>query len=199
MSAYLYSLNFPNGKRYIGMSKNAAKRFKSHACAASNAGELPVHKAIRKFAGKVELQILCVGSREYILDMEVAAIAAYDTQNRKFGYNSTAGGDGASVGNKNVLGKHWVCSEETKRRVSESKIGNKHCVGRKLRQSHAAALLASNVSRKGEFWITDGEASAKCKCESLIPDGWHKGRVGKAPSEETRLKMSAAQKKRHLQ
>lgn len=87
----LYSLNFSNGKRYIGVSKNPQRRFQNHRRHAAQYYNLPVHNAIRKH-GSPELQILCIGSVEYITELETKAIEAYQTQDRRFGYNVSPGG-----------------------------------------------------------------------------------------------------------
>lgn len=46
-------------------------------------------------------EIICVGNKEYILELEVKAISAYKTRNKSFGYNIKEGGQsgrGYSVG-----------------------------------------------------------------------------------------------------
>lgn len=108
---YLYSLNFPNGKIYLGVSINTQNRFKQHLSSKRNT---VVKKAISKH-GPPEIQILCEGPRDYILELEVKAIAAFKTQDRKFGYNVSPGGEFGPI-----IGR--IVSEETRNRLRESSL-----------------------------------------------------------------------------
>ena len=89
---YLYSLNFPNGKKYIGVStKPKHKRIYQHCEKANKGLTHPLYAAIRKY-GKPKVLVLCAGSADYISDLEIKAITIFRTQDRKFGYNIAFGG-----------------------------------------------------------------------------------------------------------
>lgn len=84
---WLYSLNFPNGKRYFGISSNMRKRKIGHLVDMRAGSELPLHRALRKFGpDSVEWKPLVLGPRSYI-------IVAYRTRERAYGYNVGLGGE----------------------------------------------------------------------------------------------------------
>lgn len=91
----LYQIEFPNGKKYIGISKHSAeKRFAGHK-KDSKDGKLIVHNAIRK-CGKENCKVVTLvvaNDIEYLKDLEIKAIAAFNTKYPN-GYNCTKGGDG---------------------------------------------------------------------------------------------------------
>jgi hypothetical protein len=91
---FLYELLFPNGKRYLGISKDPALRFENHTkCAAKRTHNYPVYCAMRKYGCEnVKLRVLCEGRRDYIAALEVKAIASFGTTNRRHGYNLCLGG-----------------------------------------------------------------------------------------------------------
>lgn len=90
----LYQLTFPNGKKYIGISTDAKRRFIAHKCGAAAGKSGPLRNAIRKYgADSVSLQVLAIGHDDYIAEMEIKAIEAFNTRDIKFGYNVAVGGD----------------------------------------------------------------------------------------------------------
>lgn len=126
MSYWLYRLQFPNGKIYLGISCAPAKRFSQHARRTITGSRLPVHCAFRKYgAENVLLELLCCGERKYIADLEVKMIAALLSQDRRYGYNVTPGGDLSPMTSKEVREKVSTAmrkrmadaDEETKRRI----------------------------------------------------------------------------------
>ena len=89
----LYEFSFPNGKSYIGISKDPVQRWKDHKREAENGHEFAVYCAIRKYGWENVLKrVLVVGPREYIKSLEIAAISAFGTLSPG-GYNVTLGGD----------------------------------------------------------------------------------------------------------
>ena len=87
---YLYSLTFPNRKRYIGYTMRPRGRMQSHKSPGCNPTSL-VRRAISKF-GLPKMQVLCVGRRKYIATLEAKAIEAFKTYLPKYGYNGMIGG-----------------------------------------------------------------------------------------------------------
>lgn len=114
MSHELYALDFPNGKRYVGISQDATHRWRAH----QNLSCQIVHRAIKKFgADKVSFRILAVGERAYILALEVAAIVAFDCR-VPHGYNVGLGGEHSPVeGIGHSAASRAKMSESQKRRV----------------------------------------------------------------------------------
>jgi group I intron endonuclease len=90
---HLYSLDFPNGKRYVGISQNIRKRHREHRAIQNKKPHLLLAKAILKY-GLPPMRILCVGERPYIASLEIKAISAFQTRDHKYGYNISFGGDG---------------------------------------------------------------------------------------------------------
>jgi group I intron endonuclease len=110
----LYKLTAPNGLLYIGASSNARRRWVEHNARAKAGSNINIHKAILEFGWKnFKKEILAVGPTEYIYDLEIKAIQAYNTM-YPFGYNMTYGGRTSPMIIKSIA-----------RRVSVSKTGTK--------------------------------------------------------------------------
>lgn len=91
----IYKLNFPNGKCYVGQSKNILRRIREHNC--SNK-QYAVSKAIQKYGKREEFELLEEISPEkveYINKRERYYINFYNSTVHNNGYNITLGGDGA--------------------------------------------------------------------------------------------------------
>lgn len=95
-SWFLYKVtNMLDNKIYIGVTKNFEKRKKQHI---QNTKQLKglLSRAINKY-GKENFifEIICEGSEEYIYDLEIKAIVAYNSNvTTGHGYNLSAGGKG---------------------------------------------------------------------------------------------------------
>ena len=196
---YLYCLDFPNGKKYVGLSNDPVKRLRLHRFFARE-GRLPVNAAFRKH-GAPQLRILCVGDRTYIAELEIKAIAAFRTREQEFGYNVSLGGElspslvpelaaraglarrgrphsaehRARIAAANTGRTH---TPEARANMSAAKMGNKYNQGRSLPSETRAKISAAHIGmpnpRKG------------------IPTGRPGPNKGKSPSAETRAKISAA-------
>lgn len=141
MICYLYELLFENGKRYIGISYQPKKRFREHCREAVRNSQLPVHCAMRVM--KVEQNILVSGARDYIVDLEVMAIAIYRTVDRNCGYNVTSGGETCPMWGM----RH---TEKTKAKMRASHKG-------KPKSPEWAAKIGA--SRRGKFWNKEQRAN----------------------------------------
>lgn len=86
---YLYKIiNKVNQKIYIGMTCRPEVRFKEHCSRYSTCTKL--RNSIQKYGVEnFRYEVLCIGSEEYILDLEEKAIIAYDSINN--GYNLVLG------------------------------------------------------------------------------------------------------------
>lgn len=116
--AYLYCIEFPNRKKYIGMARHPWNRFAEHKRQARIGSMLPVHRAIRKYGEEsISLTILLEGSRSYIQLMEIKTIEEFQTKSHAKGYNITNGGDGGTLGLK--------ASDVTKRKMSLAHKGRR--------------------------------------------------------------------------
>lgn len=127
--AILYKLDFPNGKSYIGITRETLKRrLDRHITYARNGKKFLISKAIRKY-GELGFasKILAIGEFDYIKDLEIKAISVYETFGGK-GYNMTNGGEG-------MLGV--TPSKDTRNKISMSLLG------RELTAEHKANISKS--------------------------------------------------------
>ncbi|MGY6156628.1 GIY-YIG nuclease family protein [Paraburkholderia graminis] len=91
MKHYLYQIkNKTNGKAYIGVTKDPVNRWRQHTQKTITV-PTPVHTAIQ-IEGKdnFEFEVLCVGEKAYLKDVEEAAILALGTL-EPYGYNKAIG------------------------------------------------------------------------------------------------------------
>ena len=162
--------NLRNGKCYVGQSVNIERRFGEHKRGGQRAAIL-VSRALAKY-GKASFafEVLEVCPEDNLHTREAHWIIALDCV-KPNGYNLTTGGEG---------GRHL---EETRKRISESLIGNKRSVGRKFPDEHRQKISDAHKGRK----LSD-EHRQKIS-ESL---------KGKKASAEARRKMSEASKKENL-
>lgn len=170
----LYSLNFPNGKKYIGMSVNAAMRFDQHINAARrNKIKRPVYSAIRKHG--CVLQVLCVGSDKYIEDLEVKAIAVYGTQNIRHGYNITAGGEGVGGWHPSAATRAKHVANALKQMADpvarERLRGNTHALGKRYKHKtvRTPEYCAKKAASTKAQWNKRG---ARKKLGAAMRAGW---------------------------
>jgi len=93
---YLYKItNLVNGKLYIGVTKNLSARKKQHFYNPNQNKNSIIKKAVNKYGPEnFSFDVLCVGSKEYIYDLEVKAISAFNTVEN--GYNIKPGGAGGT-------------------------------------------------------------------------------------------------------
>ena len=142
-SVYVHT-NKVNGKRYVGItSQQPEKRWLNGRGYDSH---LPIGRAIEKYGWEnFEHDILYsdVTERE-AKELEASLIKLYSTQDKQYGYNLTAGGDGLSgfhhtdeakrkmsvqkkASNHPNYGKHL--REITRSKISEKLIGNSNSAG----------------------------------------------------------------------
>ncbi len=155
----LYELLFPNGKRYFGITVHTARtRFwYGHVNSAKYGSKFPIHCAIRKY-GKENVQIntKVIGKLSYIKLLEISAITAYQTIDRRYGYNRSPGGDLSPMLNPDVVAR--MAEALTGRKLSAEhceKIG-KRSRGRTISQETKDKIAAAKKGKK---------RSAECKAK----------------------------------
>lgn len=117
---------------YIGIAKNTRKRWQEHVHSSVTGSRCALHSAIRKYGfDSFKKEILVTSTFAYVKELEIKAIAAYDTM--KTGYNLTAGGDGTNG---------YAHTEETKQRVSAAQKG------RTFTEEHKRKLSEARKGRK---------------------------------------------------
>jgi group I intron endonuclease len=129
--------NKVNKKRYIGLDKYMwdHNRWFGHRCdlRANRHKNAHLQASWNKY-GEESFEYFeierCVS--EKMSEREIYYIKKYRTRNEKYGYNLTNGGDG---------NHGWTPSEETKRKISESHMGEKNPnYGKKLNDKQKASL-----------------------------------------------------------
>lgn len=99
-SCFLYKItNLVNGKLYIGITNRPETRRREHLYGKRTGSVSLIKQAVLKYGpDNFKFEVICEGSREYIVDLEMKAIALYDTINA--GYNIRAGGEDHGSGHK---------------------------------------------------------------------------------------------------
>lgn len=136
---YCYEIkNLVNGKRYFGITNNPKQRWDEHRRTKSS---ILCH-AFKKYDIKnFRFTIICAGSLEYIKDLEIRAIAYFNTQVPS-GYNITSGGDGVW---------DYRHSKETRKKISQANRGRKcpmtgkHHTVEAIEKIRAAALTSNGM------------------------------------------------------
>ncbi len=179
MAWQLYVLEFPNGKRYFGItSKGLARRWAQHRVQARGRSRLPVHAAIRKYGvDEVLLRTAVVGEKDYILALEVAAIARFGTRDREHGYNVSLGGDTSPASAPEVAAK-----------ISSSRQGIV------FTQEHRSNLSLSHQGKKQSQETIDrraaktrGQIRSRDFCDRMVEVN-----TGRQVSDESRERMRIA-------
>ena len=89
---FLYRITLPDGRAYIGVSKNPCKRFGEHCRNSSR--RCYIDQTIREVGKEnVIFQVLVGGARSFIYELEKKAIAKFRTR-WPFGFNVSLGGVG---------------------------------------------------------------------------------------------------------
>lgn len=121
MTYSVYEHICPNGKRYIGITRQEPERRWGKNGIGYRAHNQHFYNAILKYGwSNITHNIIASGlSKEDACKMEQFFVAFYNTCNREFGYNKSTGGEAPSAG------VHRTLSEETKRKISEAQKGKK--------------------------------------------------------------------------
>ena len=182
----VYCHLFPNGKRYIGITKQRlAIRFKN----GYGYQRCPIMwKAIQKYKWRnIEHNVLFENlTKEEAETKEIELIAKYKSNDRKFGYNIANGG--------NCIG---TVSEETKKIISNKNKGkpNKY-KGMPRSEETKRKIRESKKIYWNEYYKTNGGKPKKEKKKSNIDTRFKKGDIsywkGKKFNEEYRKKLSEA-------
>ena len=113
---YIYKIEFPNGKVYIGLTTTSLKRRKSghRNCAKGNDTRI-LYNALRRYTMEDTFELMEIDTadtEEELCEKEIMYISKYNSFDIKYGYNMTLGGEGTNG---------WVPTQEQKRKNSETK------------------------------------------------------------------------------
>jgi group I intron endonuclease len=149
----LYQFLFPNGKKYIGITRQVPKiRWKNGQAYTRN---FYLYNAITKYGWEtIEKTVLYSElTKEEAEQLEIETIKNNLSSNKEFGYNISLGGNckGAhSLETREKLSrinKGKKMSEETKEKQRKRMMGNKYNLGRKMSNEKKATLLKVNSKK----------------------------------------------------
>lgn len=204
-----------NDKQYVGITKHTSnKRWRSHIRIAKAGRKAPFHCAIRAFGKDSFLvqEIACSKNWEDLEQIERLVIAQYKTQ-IPYGYNVTSGGDGGDT----FSGR--VHSEETKRRMSESRLAlpdkvRRHALGQKrspeavqrmreAQKGHLSSIernakISATLTGKPGTWLGRSHSDTSKKKISESKTGKSLPTKGVPKSEEAKAAMRAGWARKRL-
>ena len=171
IKGYIYCVTcLPTGKLYFGQTvMSIEERWRHHKGSTQRGSDHKFHRAIRKYGEEnftVEEVLTVSAPTKDILKkkldyVEMRLIKRFNT--KIDGYNSTDGGDGGLLG--------YVFSEETKRKISLSRIGAKNPnFGKHLSKEHRRKI---SEAQKGKVSPTRGKLclrNIKENFQFLIPE-----------------------------
>ena len=142
MTVYMHE-NITNGKVYIGKtSTDVQKRWGNNGIGYKK--QQYFWRAIQKYGwdGFNHIIVATDRTKEEADRIEIGLIKLFDSTNPDKGYNITAGGEGTNG---------WHPSDETKKKISESKIGeNNYWYGKKLSDEHKNAISIGHIGKKAK-------------------------------------------------
>ena len=194
---WVYIHTCPNGKKYVGITtaskperrwlKGNGYRYNDH-----------FYRAILKYGwDNFEHEVFEVDSKEEMYRKEVELISFYHSNDPNFGYNHSVGGEHGSLGCR--------CSEETRKKISETKKGKvlseehrkKISEAVKKRFSDPEVRRKRSEARKRE-WLDPEIRRKKCEAQKKVHlDPEYRKKISEAlkgksnpHSEETKRKLS---------
>lgn len=174
MASGIYAIiNKRDCKKYIGQSVNIHKRWNEHRHALEQNKHFNIHlQRAWNNGDRFEFTVIEKCDIDKLNEREIYWIEYYNTMDMRYGYNLCAGGN-------STTGR--VCSEETRKKISE---GNR---GKKI--SAETLRKRSETFRKHMEDPVYRERHHKIMSEVSKKHGspWNKGR---SPSAETRKKLS---------
>ena len=124
MSYWVYIHTCPNGKKYVGCTKQARPEYRWQG-GRGYKGQL-FGKAILKYGwGNITHEVFDVESEEEMYRKEVELISFYHSNDPKFGYNNSSGGEQGSLGCKHSKEFRRKISETLKKRYSDPEYRKK--------------------------------------------------------------------------
>tara|TARA_B100000424_G_scaffold62223_1_gene45323 strand:- start:235 stop:1131 length:897 start_codon:yes stop_codon:yes gene_type:complete len=183
---YIYKIEFPNGKVYIGQTGRTLKqRHTEHNTKAKNGNTRAVYGALRKYnmVGTFELiEIDTADTKEELCEKEIGYILMYRSIEREYGYNRTIGGEGV---------KGYVYTEEqrekqsqaTKKQFAKPGAREKHSEAQKKRFEDFEERKKCGEATKKYYEETPGAREKQSKIKKK-----HFAKPGEREKQSERLK-----------
>jgi len=159
----IYKITSPTGKIYIGQSVDIINRFRQYKLGHSKQ-QVKLFNSLKKYGvenHKFEIVEEC--DRKYLNEKEIFYISKFNSFNSQNGLNLRSGGC-----------QNSLISQETKRRMSESRKGNKNALG----------LIHSDESKKK---MSESKKGIKLTAEHI--ENMRKASLGRKFSDETKRKI----------
>ena len=96
---YIYRIDFPNDKVYIGLTTSLQKRKQGHKYKATSGNTRYLYNALRKYNMVDTFELIVIDTadtEEELCEKEIGYILMYNSFYKEYGYNMTYGGEGAS-------------------------------------------------------------------------------------------------------
>jgi predicted GIY-YIG superfamily endonuclease len=138
---------------YIGITKNPDTRFRSHCVAAKKDNRSVIARALNKYKD-IEYKILCIGDREYIIDLEYKL-----RPKESVGWNIAIGGMNCN------LGRLYSDEEKYKLAVRTTKLKKKDVI-KIIIDFYIKNLTYSEIGRK--FGISSCTVSRHIKDKTIL-------------------------------
>lgn len=194
----IYTLVFPNGKTYVGITtRSLNRRIGEHRAMASLAEpRLAVHRAWKKF-GEPEIRCLAIVENRDLAKCEQRAIIAFNSFGA-CGYNMTPGGDTSPAKVPQIAEKIRVAANKPDRIAKNIEVHT----GRKRSAETCANISAAKKGKTLGHKQSAEHVEKRAAARRGKPRGWdisesHRLAIinankGKPKSPETKLKMSKA-------
>lgn len=175
MAYTVYELVFPDGKRYIGLTRQNVKARWHGGSGYRNQKRL--YAAIQHYGWEnIQHNIIRDNlSEEQGKSLEEELIKKFNTQNHANGYNTKNGGQ--------MFGEH---DEEFIENARKRMIGNKYCVGRKISKEHINALVQGRSKvgykpwNKGVAHSDDAKRAMSAKAKERWKNDEYREKIAKS-------------------
>lgn len=189
-----------NGKRYVGCTTKRKPEYR-WVEGRGYRGQ-PFEEAIRKHGwDNFEHEVFEVDSKEEMYRKEIELISFYHSNDPRYGYNSSIGGEKGSLGSRHSEESRKKHSEAAKKEWLDPEIRRKKCESQK--KVHADPEYRKKLSEaikkslsNPEVRIKMSQANKKSHADPEVRRKISLARKGKPRSEETKRRVSEALKGR---
>lgn len=180
---YVYVHVCPNGKRYVGCTTQAKPERRWGKNGKGYYQNEHFYRAILKYGwDNITHEVFEVDSKEEMYRKEIELISFYHTNDPRYGYNHSVGGEKSTLG--------CTRSEEFRKHMSE--VAKKEWLDPEIRRKKCEA--AKKVHADPEYRKKLSEAIKKSRVDPEVRRKMSLAKKGKPHSEETRKRIAEAMK-----